>query len=432
MRRVLYALCVAALAALWILGGTEIVALEQAATVAEQPLPQPYLALVNANVLDVRTGTIRNAATVVLRGGQIVSVDNSAPPAAAQVMDLEGRYLLPGFMDGHYHSRSLAGARRAVESGVTTVKSASVGGFSDIALRELSQKGFIPGPDVLAAGAYVMPQGLGESALGDPRLFKLFSMRLDRPEDIRLVIQVDADRGVDWIKTRSTDAAGSASTDPREQVFTEEQMKIIVDEATRHNLPVSCHAQGDVGIQVAARAGVKTIEHGSYMSEAGLQVMKEKGTVWNPTFTSVIDMGEPHNDYENITTENRAPYMIWNMRRLIPKAHKMGIPVITSTDTTYGPESTTRLYKEISNFVEMGLTPLEALQSATIVSARVYGLEKKTGAVEPGLEADLVVFDRNPLTNILAVHDPVLVISNGRIALNRPLIPARPGRVPGE
>jgi imidazolonepropionase-like amidohydrolase len=388
-------------------------------------IPQPLLALTHANVVDIRTGTVRTDVTLVLRDGKIAAIGNAPPPAGAQVMDVAGKYLLPGFMDGHYHSRTVDGARRALRSGVTTVRSASVGGYEDVAQREMIKQGYVVGPDVLAAGVYVMPR-LDDAILADPRLFKFLHRDVDGAAAVREVVRVNLDHGVDWIKTRAGNTSSAPGTDPREEVYSEAELRAIVEEAATRNVPVECHAHGEVVVMNAVRAGVKTIEHGSYITEKALGLMKEKGTVWNPTFSSLYDIATPHNDYDTIIGQVRAPYMISLMKRMIIKGHRMGIPIITSTDTSYGLDSKTRLYHEITNFVELGMTPLEAIQAATIISAKAYGLEKKTGAIEVGLEADLVAFDRNPLEEIYVTHDPVLVITNGRIGLNRELFRRRP------
>ncbi len=396
-------------------------------------IPQPYLALVNTNVLDIRTGDVRTGATVVLQDGKIASVGNDAAPAGADVMDLEGRYLVPGFMDGHVHYRDIEAARRAVRSGVTTTKSSSAGGYRDVAIRDMVKQGYLEGPDMLAAGVFVSPTPSFESILADSRLYRFMTERADTPENIALMIRVNLDHGVDWIKTRSSERAGGPATDPRELVYTEDQLRVMVEEAATKNIPVQSHVQGDVGAGPAIRAGVRMIEHGWYLSEESLGLMQEHGTYWDPTTPALMDVAEPHNDYDNIVAELRAPYMIFHMRRNLRKARELGVKVVTGTDTRYGPGAVSRIWWEINNLVEWGgFTPLEALQASTIVSAEAYRLEEVTGAIEPGLEADLIAFDRNPLEEILVITDPVLVISNGRVALNRPLIPAKPGRVPGD
>ncbi len=128
----------------------------------------------------------------------------------------------------------------------------------------------------------------------------------------------------------------------------------------------------------------------------------------------------PHDDYNSSASRMRAPWALHNMRNMLAIAHGLGVDIITSTDTQYGPQSDTRISGEIISFVEYGgMSPLEAIQSATIVSASVYGFTGQTGAIEVGLEADFVAYDRNPLEEVHVLTDPMFVMSNGRLVYHR-------------
>jgi imidazolonepropionase-like amidohydrolase len=133
-----------------------------------------------------------------------------------------------------------------------------------VSLRELAKAGKIPGPDVVAAGVFVTTD-LGDSILADPRLQELAG-GVNTDEEFRLLVRVNADRGVDVIKTRGTERAGLPETDPRRQVYTERQLRVIVEEAARHDIPVMVHAHGDEGARAAVLAGARSIEHGTYLS----------------------------------------------------------------------------------------------------------------------------------------------------------------------
>jgi imidazolonepropionase-like amidohydrolase len=377
------------------------------------------LVLTHAKIIDGTSATpIRNA-TVIVSGGKIARIETAAvaTPAGADVIDLQGRYLLPGMIDAHTHMSNLAAARRALESGVTTVRSASVAAFQDVGLRELSRRGLVAGPDVLATGVFVTPD-LGETVLADPRLAALKG-GVNTPEELRQLVRVNLDHGVDWIKTRGTERAGLPNTDPRKQTYTEAQLRAIVEEAATKGIPVMAHAHGDEGAAAAVRAGVRSIEHGTYLSDATLRLMRDRGTYLVPTYTTIVDLIEPGGDYDDPVLRLRGTHMLPVARRMVQRAHQMKVKIVTGGDTDYGPNSLTRIATEVANYVDMGFTPLEAIQSATTVAAELLRLEKQTGAVKVGLEADLIAVEGNPLDDIRALQDVVVVVSNGQVALKR-------------
>lgn len=385
---------------------------------AAPPAPKP-LVLTHATVIDGRSPRPVPDATVVLSGGKIVRIARGAvtPPADADVIDVQGRFVLPGLIDAHTHISDRAAARRALESGVTTVRSASTPFFQDVGLRELVRRGVLAGPEVLAAGLFVT-NDLGDNILADPRLAELAN-GVNTPDELRLLVRVNLDHGVDVIKTRATERAGLPEQDPRKQVYTEAQLRVIVEAAAAKGIPVMCHAHGDDGARAAVRAGVRSIEHGTYLSDSTLALMKQRGTYFVPTYSTVVDLSEPGGDYDDPALRIRGRAMLPYIRRAVKRAHEMGVKIVAGGDTQYGPASVIRISHEVVRFVELGLTPLEAIQSATTVAAELLGIERRTGSVQEGLEADLLVVGGNPLEDITALEDVLVVISNGRVAVNR-------------
>ncbi len=376
------------------------------------------LALINANVVNVRDGRIAPNQTIVLRNGRIQSIGTETAPGGPRVLDLKGKYVLPGLIDAHTHAADFDAFRRALESGVTTVRSAGVSNYADVGFRELVRKGAVAGPDVVAAGYHVRPQVAAEAFLSDPQYSDLM-LGVTTIDRMRRAVQMNLSHGVDWIKILATDRAGTADTDPRKQVYTEEEIRAIVQEAATKNVPVQAHAHGDEGAMAAVNAGVRSIEHGTYLSDATLQLMKAKGTYLDPTYTTVIDLTEAGGEYDVPALRIRGQHMLERLRATVTRAHTMGVKIVTGGDTSYGPASLTRIGQEMTHLVEMGFTPLQAIQAATLVNAEMLRLEKSIGVLEAGLEADLIAVEMNPLEHIVTVQDPLLVVSNGRVALDR-------------
>jgi imidazolonepropionase-like amidohydrolase len=403
----------------WIMVAGALALAPVAGPAAAQDVPgAPSLALANANVVDVRTGAIARGVTVTIVSGRIASVAPGPAPAGTRTIDLKGRYLVPGLIDAHTHLQSTRQARTALESGVTTVRSASVGSFRDVALRDLVRRGALPGPDMVPAGIFVSPRFGEDDILADPELADL-RPGPDTAEKARALVRINLKHGVGVIKTRGTERAGLPDTDPRQQSYTEDVLRAIVEEAATRNVPVEAHAHGDEGAMAAVRAGVRSIEHGTYLSDETLKLMKEKGTFLVPTYSTVVDLVEPGGDYDHPALHLRGRHMLPRLADTIRRAHRLGVRLVTGADTSYGPQSVTRISHEVAAFVELGLSPLEALQSATITAAELLGLEKTTGAIETGLEADLVAVDGNPLENVVLLQDPLLVVSNGFVVVDR-------------
>jgi imidazolonepropionase-like amidohydrolase len=239
------------------------------------------------------------------------------------------------------------------------------------------------------------------------------------PQNVRRLVRALIDRGADVIKIMATERAGLPETDPRKRVFTEEELAAAVDEARKSGKFVAAHAHGDEGGAAAVRAGVRTVEHGTYLSDATLALMKERGTCLVPTIATVVDLVEPGGDYDNPALSVRGRAMLPRVREATAHAWKLGVKVIAGTDTDYGRQSTRRIPDEVAELVEAGMPALDAIKAATSTAAECIGVGRRTGAIRAGLEADLIVVDRDPIADVTALRDVRVVINNGKVAIDR-------------
>jgi imidazolonepropionase-like amidohydrolase len=199
-------------------------------------------------------------------------------------------------------------------------------------------------------------------------------------------------------------------------------MRAAVNEAAKKGLFVAAHAHARDGIANAVRAGVRSIEHGTWVDEGTLAEMKRRGTYFVPTLAVMSPLAEPrgHSD-DDITLQLRTPYMFTPLKAAVRRAHALGVQIAASTDGTYNDRDDTgrvRVAHEIALYRELvGMTPLESITAATQNGARVLGIESRTGTIRVGLEADLVVYEGDPLASSEMLFEPRLVVSDGRIAV---------------
>jgi imidazolonepropionase-like amidohydrolase len=377
------------------------------------------LVLTNANVIDGISATPLRNVSIVIRDGQVESIGAlSQVPAGAAALDLKGRWVVPGFVDAHVHITDMRAARSALASGVTTARSMGVNHFADVGIRDLNHGGEADLPDVVAAGYHVRPRPAEDFFLDFPKMRDLMG-GVSGPANVRRMVRAMIDRGADVIKIMATERAGLPDTDPRKRVFSDEELAAAVDEARKSGVYVAAHAHGDEGARAAVRAGVLTIEHGTYLSDETLALMKERGACLVPTIATVQDLIDPGGDYDNPALAVRGRAMLPRIREVTAHAWKMGVKIVAGTDTGYGPASSRRIPHEVMELVGIGMPPMDAIKSATSISADCLGVGTRTGSLRPGMEADLVVIDRDPLADISALQDALAVVNNGRVVVNR-------------
>jgi len=379
------------------------------------------IALTNAHVVTGDSEEIIRNVTVLIEGRNIRSIQDATQPlpANAEVIDLQGKYVMPGLIDAHVHIRNFADARRALLSGVTTVRSMGAAHFADVGMRELAAAGAIESPEILAAGYHVRPDPDPAFFMDFPHLNSLMAKGITNPDAIRAMGEAIVSRDVDWIKTNATARAGTPNTDPREPYYSETDMRTLVETGAKKNVPVAAHAHGDAGGRAAVLGGVKSIEHGTYLSETTLALMAEKGTYLVPTIAVVSDLTLPGGDYDNPILEIRGRHMLPRVREMAANAYRLGVRIIAATDTGYDAESTLRMSMEIEELTGIGMSAFEAIRAATSEAARFLEIADHTGTVKTGLEADLLIVERNPLEQLITLRDPLLIVNNGKVVLNR-------------
>jgi len=377
------------------------------------------LVLEHANVIDGRSNAPLQNMSVVVKDGKIAEVRAAASPIppGATVIDLAGAWVMPGFIDAHVHFGDIAAARTALRTGSTTVRTMHVEHFLDVEIREAHRRGDETLPEVLAAGYQIRPDMLPEffedfPALGDMKI------RVSGADNIRRVVRAMASRRVDHIKFLATERAGTAETDPRQRTFSDEEIAALVDEARRIGLPTAAHAHGDEGAHAAVIAGVRTLEHGTWVSDATFEAMKASRTCYVPTFTGGSQPPARPQDRDNPILAERRRVGIPLRNKLVARADAEGLPLAAGTDLRY----TTRdlsMADEALSFQRAGVPPMRALQIMTAGSATCLGIQDRTGAIAPGLEADLVVLAENPLVSLEALKRITTIINDGKIAFRK-------------
>ena len=382
------------------------------------------LDLVNVILVDGTGAGPRSGVTVSVRGGKISAISDKAPQSGKDVrrMDLGGRYLLPGLIDAHAHIETPASALVALKSGITTARVLGDTNLQAIGTRDLIRLGHVPGPELLVSPGHIRPKPGTAFFMTYPQFGAAIDGELRGPDRIAEATRAFIERGADVIKVGASERAGLPDTDPRKIELTEAEIRAAVTEASKKGLYVAAHAHARDGIANAVRAGVRSIEHGTWVDDETLAEMKRRGTFFVPTLAVMSPLAEPRgHSADDIVLQLRTYHMFASLKSAVRKAHELGLPIAASTDGTYDDSDDTgrvRVAHEIALYRQLaGMTPLESITAATLTGARVLGIESRTGSIRVGMEADLVVFDGDPLAESDMLFEPRLVVSDGRILI---------------
>ena len=405
-----------------------------------QPSPKRTVILAG-KLLDVRTGDTLSNQAIVVEGDKIVSV---GPMSAVKLSGNESRIelsnatLLPGLIDAHTHltfdpqfgyeslaisvpREALIGAKNArvtLEAGFTTVRNVAASGYADVALRDAINAGDVPGPRMLVSGP---PLGITGGHCDNNLLpFEYHATGdgvADGIEGVQHKVREVIKYGADLIKVCATGGVLSKGDDPNASQYSLEEMKAIVADAHRLGRKVAAHAHGAQGVIWASEAGVDSVEHGHLMNDEAIAVLKKNGTYLVPTLY-LMDWQRAHAVQANLPAFLKAKMELVSGvgKQNVQKAIKTGVKIGMGTDAAVYPHGLNA--HELEVYVQLGMTPLEAIQSATINDADLLGWKDKIGALEAGKWADIIAVDGDPLHDITVLQRVKFVMKGGQVVKN--------------
>ncbi len=416
------------------------VAIWQTPAPAQEPAQRAAIVAVKAgHLLDVKSGEYRQNQVILIERDHIKTVGPAADvqiPDGAKVIDLSNRTVLPGLIDCHTHltfspftgayralsisvpREALLGARNArvtLEAGFTTVRNVGAEGFADVALRDAINAGDVPGPRMLVSGPPLsITGGHADENLLAPEFHYSAGGVADGVPAVIAKVREDIKYGADVIKFMATGGVLSEGDNPALAQYSPEEMRAIVETAHGLGRKVAAHAHGTRGIHDAVVAGVDSIEHGSYIDEEDIQLMKQRGTYLVPTLYLMDWFME---NYQKMgLTENmlaKARVVMPAARENIGRAFHENVKVAFGTDAAVYPHGLNA--HEFPVMVKLGMTPLAAIQASTINAADLLGWTDRVGTLEPGKFADLVAVQGDPLQDTSVLEHVDFVMKGGEV-----------------
>jgi imidazolonepropionase-like amidohydrolase len=393
-------------------------------------------------LIDGISNTAQPEMTVIIVGNKITEIRKgySAAEAGAQVIDLKTKTVMPGLMDAHVHLsgetsknrytenftlndedfafRSVNYAERTLMAGFTTVR--DLGGTIALSMRNAINNGHIRGPRIICSGKSIATtgghadptNGVNRKLMGDP---DAKDGVINSPDEAVKAVRQRYKEGSDLIKITATGGVLSNAKDGAGAHFTEEEIRAVVNTAKDYGFKVAAHAHGAEGIKRAVRAGVSSIEHGTFMDDEGMRLMKQHNTWFVPTITagkSVADSAKIEGYYPPFVTA-KALETGPKIQATFARAYKAGVKIAFGTDA--GVFAHGKNYKEFEYMVEAGMPPMEAIKSATMATAELFGINDRLGSIQKDKIADIIAVDGNPLNDIKAMKDVVFVMKEGVI-----------------
>jgi len=418
-----------------------------AAVFAVSLYAQDVVVLKAARMYDGKSDRLVSPGLIMVRGGKIESVGNAAP-AGAQIIDLGDATLLPGFIDAHTHLTmqysadydrgSLSRFRKSIpeqaidaaqnaavtlRAGFTTVRDVGSWDFLDVGLRDAINHGTTPGPRMLVSVRAIGSRG-GHCDFSGGYRFGLFGREPDISEGVisgpysaRDAVRFDVKYGADVIKTCATGGVLSLADSVDAPQLTQDELNAVVDEAHALGRKTAAHAHGATGAKRAIRAGIDSIEHGTFLDDEALEMMKAKGTYYVPTLMAIEGVREGLSAGKfPPAIEVKARAAMAGIDATVRKAIAQNIRIALGTDAAVYPHG--RNAGEFGQLVRLGMTPVSALRTGTSVTAELLGLSGQTGALEPGKLADIVAVPGDPTADIHRAEKVFFVMKEGKIYRN--------------
>ncbi len=405
------------------------------------------IVLQHATLWDGTGAAALTEAVVVVEDGRIARVgQDTGDLSGAELYDLGGAFLLPGLIDCHVHLtgdgepdlyralrkaipyvtlEAAAHALKTLEAGFTTVRDAGAGYGIDVSLRDAVAAGIVPGPRLQVSGVPLsITGGHGDDFL-PPHVHIEGRRVVDGPDEARKAARTELRAGVDWIKLCATGGVLSERTSPHARGLTVEEMRAAVEEAHNAGRKTLAHAQGTQGIKNAILAGVDSIEHGFYLDDEAIQLMLDRGVYLVPTLAAV---------HHIVANAARMGASEWGLTKACEareahlesfrRALEANVPIAMGTDAATPFNHHGCNARELELMVEAGMSPQQALLSATVRAADLLGLSEHLGTVTPGKIADLIVVAGDPLADIRVLQDVsriLLVMKEGQVVVDRGL-----------
>ena len=407
-------------------------------------------ALINAdtllhvgNLLDTNNGEISKAVTIRIKGNKILEVTKgyATPKKNDEIVNLKQSYVLPGFMDMHVHLaqeyvpkaerrskiepeyRALFAANAASKTlmaGFTSVRNLGDGGMETISLRDAIKEGLVIGPRIFTSGKTIATTGgHGDPTNGMPKdNYSPPSPEegvIDSPEDAKKAVRQRYKDGADGIKITATGGVLSVAKSGENPQFTDEELNSIVATANDYGLWTAAHAHGKEGMKRAVIAGINSIEHGTYMDQEVMDLMKSKGTYYVPTIMAgdwVAEKAKIPNFFPALV-KPKAEKIGPQIQSTFSKAYKAGVKIAFGTDS--GVSAHGDNWQEFILMTNAGMTNQDALKSATIETAKLLRIQDKLGQIKPGMLADIISVKQNPVEDISTVENVIFVMKDGVI-----------------